>query len=167
MFHQLVRTGRILLFLHVSSCFGKTDIQACSALRIRTPQRARCNLDPRFSRLMYFKMSICSRYQDKHGALAVSLNDLISWSNQLGFHGQHQIYIWTYLVTGYLLGSAYCCLNAPKWFHWFSDCHERLVKHEPWKLMTFILKRRKCWISGKYGGDAGYLLLRKINRWKK
>lgn len=129
-------------------------------LRIHAPPRARCNLDPQFSRLIYFKMSICGRYQDKHRELTLSLNDLISWSNQCGFHGQHQIHICIHLVTGYLLTSANWCLNIPKWFHWFSDCHEQLDKHEPGKLMTFVLKRRNCWIRGW----TGCLLLPTINR---
>lgn len=118
-----------------------------------------------------FKMPICTRYRDKRGELAVSLNDLISWSNRCGFHGQHRIHIWTHLVTGYMLRSANWSVNI---LNWFPDCHKRLDKLEPWKLLiVLILRRRKCWIRVKKKKNGGstcspcYLLLLTINVCRK
>lgn len=48
---------------------------------------------------MPFKMPICFCCQDKASEWAATLRGLISWSYQCGFHGQHQIHIWTQLIT--------------------------------------------------------------------
>lgn len=77
-------------------------------------------------------MSICTSYRDKHRERAALLSDLISRAYQRGFHGRHQIHIWTRLVTGYLHGSANCCLNIPKWFNWFPDFRLQLGTCELW-----------------------------------